>query len=161
MLGYWQQAQKTAQALFPGPTLGERMLCTHDYFTADEDGCLFFIGRSDNMIKSRGEKVSPAMVESMLYSLPGVREATVMGVPDPLLGEAVQAIISLNEGANLDEKKIRRLCASRLESHMVPSHILLLPQLPKSANGKIDSRALAAMLAHKPAKETPCHLPHN
>ena len=148
MLGYWQQPDKTAQMLHPGPTLGEKMLCTQDYFTADEDGCLYFVGRSDNIIKSRGEKVSPVEVEAVLYSLPGVREAAVLGVPDAMLGQAIQAIISLNDGADLDEMKIRKLCAQQLENHMVPSHILLMPELPKSANGKIDHKALAAMVAN-------------
>lgn len=148
MLGYWQQPQKTAQVLFPGPTAGERMLCTQDYFMADEDGCLYFLGRSDNIIKCRGEKVSPAVVESMLYSLPGVREAAVLGMPDRVQGQSVHAIVCLKEGAELDEKKIRKLCATRLESYMVPSHVRLLSQLPKSANGKVDHKALAAMLAN-------------
>lgn len=149
MLGYWRQPEKTAQMLHLGPTPGERMLCTQDYFTVDEDGCLYFVGRSDNIIKSRGEKISPVEVEAVLYSLPGVRDAAVLGVPDPLLGQAVQAILSLNDGADLDEMKIRKLCSQRLEHHMVPSHILLLPELPKSANGKIDHKALTAMFANQ------------
>ncbi len=149
MLGYWQQPQKTAEVLSPGPAPGERMLCTQDYFTTDDDGCLYFVARSDNMIKSRGEKVSPVEVEAVLYSLPGVREATVFGVPDALLGQAVQAVISLNDGADLDEMKIRKLCAHRLENYMVPSHVLLVPELPKSVNGKIDNKILVAMLAHR------------
>lgn len=148
MLGYWQQPDKTDQMLHPGPMLGEKMLCTQDYFTADEDGCLYFVGRSDNIIKCRGEKVSPTEVEEVLYSLPGVREAAVLGVPDAILGQAIQAIISLTEDADLDETKIRKLCAQRLENYMVPSHILLMSDLPKSANGKIDNKALAAMLAN-------------
>lgn len=148
MMGYWRQPLKTAQMLRFGPMLGERMLCTQDLFTADEDGCLFFVGRSDSMIKSRGEKVSPAEVEAVLYSLPGVREAAVLGLPDLILGQSVQAIVSLNEGADLDERTIRKLCAQRLEKHMVPSHVLLLPELPKIVNGKIDHQALAALFAH-------------
>lgn len=155
MLGYWQQPDKTAQMLHAGPTLGERMLCTQDYFTADEDGCLYFVGRSDNIIKSRGEKVSPVEVEAALYGLPGVREAAVLGVPDPLLGEAVQAVVSLNDGADLDEMKIRKLCANRLENYMVPSHVLVLPALPKSLNGKVDYKALAAMLSEACASPAP------
>lgn len=147
MLGYWQQPAKTDHMLHPGPMPGEKMLCTQDYFTADEDGCLYFVGRSDNIIKSRGEKVSPSEVEAVLYSLPGVREAAVLGVPDAILGQAIQAIISLNEGADLDEMKIRKLCAQRLENHMVPSHILLMSELPKSPNGKIDNKALTAMVS--------------
>ncbi|MFZ2853193.1 MAG: AMP-binding protein [Rhodocyclaceae bacterium] len=146
MLGYWQQPDKTAQMFHRSTTQGAPMLCTQDYFTADKDGYLYFFGRSDNIIKSRGEKVSPVEVEAVLYSLPGVREAVVFGVPDPLLGQAIQAVVSLKEGTDLDEKKIRQLCASRLENYMVPTNILLLPELPKSANGKIDNKALAALL---------------
>ena len=147
MLGYWQQPEKTAEVLHPGPAPGERMLCTQDYFTADAEGYLYFLGRSDNIIKSRGEKVSPLEVESALYSLPGVREATVLGVPDPLMGQAIHAVVSLNEGADLDEIKIKRLCAHRIEHYMVPNHVLLLPELPKSANGKIDNKLLLNMLS--------------
>jgi amino acid adenylation domain-containing protein len=146
MLGYWQQPEKTAQMIHEGPTPGERMLCTQDYFREDEDGCLYFIGRSDNIIKSRGEKVSPVEVESVLYSLPGVRDAAVIGVPDRVLGQAIHAVVSLNDGADLDELKIRKFCAQRLENFMVPTHILLMPELPKSPNGKIDNKTLATML---------------
>jgi acyl-coenzyme A synthetase/AMP-(fatty) acid ligase len=146
MLGYWQQPEKTAQMIHEGPTPGERMLCTQDYFREDEDGCLYFIGRSDNIIKSRGEKVSPVEVESVLYSLPGVRDAAVIGVPDRVLGQAIHAVVSLNDGADLDELKIRKYCAQRLENFMVPTHILLMPELPKSPNGKIDNKTLATML---------------
>jgi amino acid adenylation domain-containing protein len=148
MLGYWQQPEKTAQMIHPGPLPGERMLCTQDYFTTDADGCLYFVGRSDNIIKTRGEKVSPVEVESVLYSLPGVRDAAVLGVPDPILGQSIHAIVSLNDDADLDEKMIKKFCARRLENYMVPSNVLLLPELPKSANGKIDHKALAAMLSN-------------
>jgi acyl-CoA synthetase (AMP-forming)/AMP-acid ligase II len=154
MLGYWQQPHKTAQMLHAGPTPGERMLCTQDYFTADADGCLYFVGRSDNIIKSRGEKVSPVEVETVLYSLQGVREAAVLGVPDALLGQAIHAVVSLNEGADLDATKIRKLCTLRLENHMVPSHVLLLPELPKSVNGKIDNKILLNMLTESAARNS-------
>lgn len=145
MCGYWRQPELTACMLKPGPTPGEMMLCTNDLFTADADGHLYFVGRTDKIIKSRGEKVSPVEIEAVLYSLPGIRDAAVFGCPDPLLGEAAHAAVSLNDEARLDERAIRRLCAQRLESHLVPSRITLLPELPKSPNGKIDNRAAAAL----------------
>lgn len=147
MLGYWNQPEKTAHMLRPGPTPGERLLCTHDWFTADDDGCLYFVGRSDNIIKCRGEKVSPVEVESVIYGLTGVRDVTVLGVPDPIQGQAIHAVVSLNDDADLDPSAIQRWCAQKLENHMVPSRITVLAELPKNTNGKIDGPSLAAMLA--------------
>ncbi len=145
MMGYWQQPEKTDYMLTAGPFPGERMLCTHDYFTTDEDGFLYFVGRSDDIIKCRGEKVSPVEVEAVLFSVNGVKEAAVLGVPDPLLGQAVHAFISLNDGAELDEQKLRKICSQHLENFMVPAHFTLLQELPKSANGKVDRKVLATM----------------
>ena len=110
MMGYWNLPDETAHMLKPGPYPGERMLCTHDYFKTDEDGFLYFVGRSDDMIKSRGEKVSPVEVENALSGIPGVREAAVVGVPDELMGQAVRAFVVLEEGADLDERAFRRHC---------------------------------------------------
>jgi long-chain acyl-CoA synthetase len=59
----------------------------------DEDGCLYFMSRSDDIIKTRGEKVSPAEVEAALHAVPGVHEAAVIGVPDEVLGQAIRAFV--------------------------------------------------------------------
>jgi long-chain acyl-CoA synthetase len=147
MLGYWNQPEKTAHMLKPGLLPGERLLCTHDLFTVDADGYLYFSGRTDDIIKSRGEKISPLEVETVLYDILGIREAAVLGVPDPLLGQAVQAFVSLMNGSTLCEGKIRKLCGDKLESFMVPKYVTFLPELPKSGNGKTDKKALAAMLS--------------
>ena len=82
MMGYWNLPDQSANMLKPGRYPGERILCTHDYFRVDDEGFLYFIGRSDDIIKSRGEKVSPIEVENALHAIPGVREAAVVGVPD-------------------------------------------------------------------------------
>jgi long-chain acyl-CoA synthetase len=145
MLGYWNQPEKTAHMLKPGSLPGESLLCTHDLFTVDEDGYLYFIGRTDDIIKSRGEKISPIEVETVLCGIPGIREAAVIGMPDPLLGQAVIAFVSVMEGSPLSEGQIKKLCGDKLENFMVPKHVTLLSELPKSANGKTDKKALAAM----------------
>ncbi len=106
MVGYWRQPELTAEMLVDGPIPGERMLCTHDHFTVDEDGFLYFVGRSDDIIKSRGEKVSPVEVENALFAIPGVEEAAVLGAPDELLGEAIHAYVVLGEGVELGERDI-------------------------------------------------------
>lgn len=142
MLGYWNKPEITAKMIKPGRYPGERILCTHDFFTMDEEGYLYFKGRSDDIIKSRGEKVSPIEVENCLYGIPGIREAAVIGVHDELLGEAIKAFIALEPGCTLSEKEIKAICLSKLENFMVPKYIVFLPELPKTATGKIQKRAL-------------------
>src|SRR6185295_13103645 len=102
--GYWRAPELTAQTLVDGPVPGERMLCTHDYFTADADGYLAFVDRSDDIIKTRGEKVSSVEVENAIHELAGVRQAAVIGVPDEVLGEAVRAYVVLEDGAEVGER---------------------------------------------------------
>ncbi len=151
MLGYWNQPEKTAHMLKPGSLPGERLLCTQYLFTVDQDGYLYFIGRTDDIIKSRGEKVSPVEIEQVLYGISGVREAAVLGVPDPVLGEAVYAFVSLMEGSALSERQIQKRCADKLETFMVPKHVLLVPELPRTANGKLSRKLIleryAALIA--------------
>ncbi len=143
MQGYWNKPEDTARKLHPGPLPGERVLHTGDLCRLDEDGYLYFVGRMDDIIKSRGEKVAPVEVEAALLSIPGVREAAVIGVPDPLLGEAVKAFVVADDGVRLNEAALRRACADRLESHMVPQRIELVPTLPRTDSGKIRKIGLA------------------
>ncbi|MDQ3874458.1 MAG: acyl--CoA ligase, partial [Actinomycetota bacterium] len=142
MLGYWRAPELSAKMLKDGPLPGERMLCTHDHFTLDEDGLLYFVGRTDDIIKTRGEKVSPIEVENTLYAIPGVSQAAVLGVPDELLGQAIRAFVVLDDGATLTEADIIRACRSRLENFMVPQQVVLLDELPQTTTGKIRKREL-------------------
>ena len=82
MKGYWEKPEATAKKLKPGPLPGEQVLYTGDYCRIDEEGYLYFVGRMDEIIKSRGEKVAPKEVENALMDIPGVKEAAVIGVPD-------------------------------------------------------------------------------
>ena len=137
MKGYWGDPQATERALRPGPFPWEKVLYTGDLFRTDEDGYLYFVARKDDIIKSRGEKVSPKEVENVLYELAGVREAAVVGVPDAVLGMAIKAVISADPDAGLTERDVIRHCAKRLEDFMVPKTVEFRDGLPKSANGKI------------------------
>jgi long-chain acyl-CoA synthetase len=143
MQGYWGDPQATAERLRPGRWPWERVLVTGDLFWRDEEGYLFFVGRSDDVIKSRGEKVVPREVEDVLYTAPGVGEAAVVGVADRLLGHAVHAHVAPQPGHALDGAALRRHCAERLELHMVPRRVLVHDALPRTSNGKVDRRALA------------------
>jgi acyl-coenzyme A synthetase/AMP-(fatty) acid ligase len=123
------------------------MLCTHDHFTVDEDGFLYFVGRTDDIIKTRGEKVSPLEVETAIHHLEGVREAAVVGAPDPILGEAIVAFVAPQEGCALTEAQVRKHCEAHLQHVMTPKRVVLLDALPKTPNGKIDKSALKRMTA--------------
>jgi amino acid adenylation domain-containing protein len=137
MRGYWEKPEATAKKLKPGPLPGEMVLHTGDYCRLDDEGYLYFVGRMDDIIKSRGEKVAPKEVENVLYNIRGVRDAAVIGVPDDLLGQAVKAFVVLEQEAPLTAKDIQRECQARLEGFMVPKYVELVADLPKTTTGKI------------------------
>jgi len=137
MKGYWEKPEATAKKLKPGPLPGEMVLWTGDYCRLDDEGYLYFVGRMDDVIKSRGEKVAPKEVENALMNVTGVREAAVIGVPDELLGHAVKAFVVLDPGVDMTEKELIKECQKRLESFMVPKTIVIVPELPKTTTGKI------------------------
>jgi amino acid adenylation domain-containing protein len=143
MKGYWENPEATARALKPGPFAWEKVLYTGDLFHADAEGFLYFVGRKDDIIKTRGEKVSPKEVENVLHALPGVKEAVVIGVEDAVLGAAIKAIV-VDETDSLTAQDVIRHCARHLEDFMVPKHVEFRAVLPKSDNGKIDRGAVAA-----------------
>ncbi|MBB6188332.1 AMP-binding protein [Rhodanobacter sp. MP7CTX1] len=142
MLGYWNRPDLSEQMLRPGKLPGERVLCTHDLFRVDADGYLYFVGRSDDIIKTRGEKVSPAEVENAMLAIAGIREVAVVGVPDALLGQAIRAYVVLEPETSLSSRQIRAQCITHLENFMVPQQIVLCTDLPRTATGKISKKAL-------------------
>ena len=143
MRGYWGKPEETAKKLRPGPLPGELVLYTGDLCRLDEDDYLTFVGRMDDIIKTRGEKVAPKEVETVLASAPGVKEVAVVGVPDELLGQAVKAFVVLEEGAKVGERELLRHCQSRLEGFMVPKVVVVVAALPRTSTGKIDKKGLA------------------
>jgi long-chain acyl-CoA synthetase len=109
----------------------------------DDEGYLYFVGRKDEIIKTRGEKVSPREVENVLASLDGIVEAAVIGVPDQVLGQAIKAIVTLKPGVALTEQQIKRHCAQHLEDFMVPRSVEIREALPQTSTGKVAKKALA------------------
>jgi len=140
MRGYWESPEATSRRFRPGPIPGERLCYTGDLFRMDEDGYLYFVGREDDIIKSRGEKVAPREVEDVLHMLPGV-SAAVVGVPDPVLGQAVKAYVVV-AGAPLSEASVIAHCRAHLEDFMVPRIIEFREALPTNPSGKIQKREL-------------------
>lgn len=142
MRGYWRDDRLTAERFRPGPLPGERVCYSGDLFEMDEDGFYYFVARKDDIIKSRGEKVSPKEVENVLYQIPGVVMAAVIGIPDAVLGQAVKAYI-VPADMELTEKEILRYCREHLEDYMLPKVVEIVADLPKTASGKINKKELA------------------
>ena len=146
MLGYWNNEKLSREMLKPGKLPYERILCTNDWFRMDEDGFLYFLNRNDDIIKTRGEKVSPVEVENVIYKNKNVKEAAVVGIPDEMTGEAIVAFVT-SFSPDLTEKEIQRVCMENLEIFMIPSKVIILENMPKSPNGKIDKKVLTKMAA--------------
>jgi long-chain acyl-CoA synthetase len=143
MRGYWEKPAETAKRLKPGPNVGEMVLYSGDLFRTDGEGWLYFVARRDDIIKSRGEKVSPREVENSIYSLEGVQDVAVIGVPDDVLGQAIKAFIVQREGFNLTEREVIRHCLARLENFMAPKVVEFVAELPKTDTGKIKKTGLS------------------
>jgi long-chain acyl-CoA synthetase len=112
-------------------------LTVGDLAKLDEEGDLYIIGRSNNMIISGGQNVYPEEIENVLHSLDGIEEAVVFGVPDSYWGEKVSAAIILNEKADLTVRDIHRFCRKHLSTFKVPKHIIFTKEFPYTSSGKI------------------------
>jgi len=143
MLGYWGAAEISEKILVDAKLPGEKLLRTGDWFTIDEDGDLYFKGRSDDIIKTRGEKVSPLEVENVVIGIGGVREVAVIGTQDETLGQAIKCFVVLEQDCNLSMRDIRKACVEKLENYMVPKYIEIVFSLPKTNTGKICKRDLS------------------
>ncbi|MFJ3203417.1 AMP-binding protein [Streptomyces sp. NPDC086989] len=134
--GYWGLPAETAKA-FPD---GE--LRTGDVGFMDAEGWLYVVDRKKDMINASGFKVWPREVEDVLYGHPAVREAAVVGVPDPYRGESVKAYVSLRPGTSAEPEELSAYCAARIAAYKYPRQVEILPVLPKTTSGKILRREL-------------------
>jgi len=129
--GYWQNDDATKAAFFDG------WLRTGDAARFDEEGFIFIVDRWKDMYISGGENVYPAEVESVLYQLPQIAEAAIIGVPDARWGEAGKAIVALKAGETLDDKAIISHCLANLAKFKVPASVVYIDALPRNATGKV------------------------
>lgn len=136
MRGYWNNPEATRERFRPGCIPGERLCYTGDLFRADEEGFFYFVSRKDDIIKCRGEKVSPREIENVLYAIEGVTEAAVIGMADPVFGQAIKAFIVAPE-RELTVAEVLAHCKANLEDLMVPKHVEFRSELPKTGSGKI------------------------
>jgi acyl-CoA synthetase (AMP-forming)/AMP-acid ligase II len=118
---------------------------TGDMGWLDQEGYLFIAGRKDDMIIRGGENISPAEIESVLHAHPAVEEAAVIGVPDLEWGQRVAAAVVLRPGARAGAEELREFVHQRLASYKKPERIMFLPELPKTATGKVIKRELPSL----------------
>ena len=141
MKGYWEKPEITAEWLKPSPHIPNEMwLYTGDQFKRDAEGHLYFVGRKDDIIKTRGEKVAPKEVENAIYALPGVQDAAVVGQKDDVLGQAIRAFVVLTGDTKYDSREVIMHCAARLEPFMVPKYVTFVSSVPKTPSGKITKK---------------------
>src|SRR5207249_1009588 len=115
MLGYWNDPERTAEAIDRG-----RFMHTGDLAVMDAEGYLNIVGRSKDMVIRGGENVYPREIEEVLFQHPAVASAQVIGVPDELMGEELMAWVVLREGAAASEDEIRDFCRGRLAHFKAP-----------------------------------------
>jgi acyl-CoA synthetase (AMP-forming)/AMP-acid ligase II len=144
MAGYWNAPEETARRYRPGRRRGETLLYSGDLFRRDAEGFLYFVARKDDMIKTKGERVSPKEIENALCELEGVAEAAVIGVPDDIFGQAIKAFIVKNNRGEVTEQAVLKHCAKTLEPFMVPKYVAFMEAFPKNASGKVDKKQLIA-----------------
>ena len=161
-LGYWNDADKTAERYRPLPVgvggreaglqLPEMAVFSGDTVRRDGDGFLYFIGRRDEMIKTSGYRVSPTEVEEVLYATRLVGECAAFGVDHDTLGQAIQVIATPAPGATaLDTAAVLAECRARMPAYMVPAGVHgVTGPLPRNPNGKIDRKMLAAQWGEQP-----------
>jgi len=141
MRGYWNRPEETARVFRQTPC-GERILYSGDLMWMDEEGFFHFVGRRDDLIKSRGEKVYPREVEDALYAIPGIIEAAVLGVPDATLGQMIVAHVVAAPAAELSQERILEFLSGQLEPSAMPKAVYFHDSLPKNESNKIDKLAL-------------------
>lgn len=138
MAGYWRNIKATTERLRPGLIPNEMVLYTGDLCSLDEDGYLYFQGRMDHVIKSRGIKVSPNEVEDYLYSIQGVEAASVIGLEHDDIGGILWAFVVISGDNTLNELELLQQCRLDLEPHQVPHSIRIMDSLPRTPNGKFN-----------------------
>ncbi len=137
--GYWQMPEKTAEELRQNG-----FFMTGDVGQIDSDGYVHIVGRNKDLIISGGYNIYPKEVELLLDQAPGVLESAVVGVPHPDFGETVVGILVPEDGAQLDLESISQSISISLARFKQPQQLIILPELPRNAMGKVQKKTLRA-----------------
>ena len=139
MLGYWEDEERTAEAIDPA-----RWMHTGDLATMDEDGYMAIVGRSKDMVIRGGENVYPREVEEFLYGHDAVSDVSVVGVPDERFGEELAAFVIVREGESLEQDGLRDFCRDKIAHFKVPRYVIFVDEFPMTVTGKIQKYKLRA-----------------
>jgi fatty-acyl-CoA synthase len=133
MLGYWEQPDKTAEAVDAA-----HWMHTGDLAVMDEDGYLAITGRIKDMVIRGGENIYPREIEEFLYTHPDILDAQVIGVPDVVYGEELMAWVRLRPGApELTAESLRAFCAGQLAHYKIPRYVRIVEEFPMTVTGKV------------------------
>jgi fatty-acyl-CoA synthase len=132
MLGYWNDPERTAEAIDRAGWMH-----TGDLATMDEEGYVNIVGRSKDMIIRGGENVYPREIEEFLYTHPDVADVAVIGVPDEKYGEEIMAWVQLREGAGASGDDLKDFCKGRIAHYKVPRYVKLVDEFPMTITGKV------------------------
>lgn len=151
MSGYWNTPDETAAKFFQGPS-GQPRLYTGDLFTQDDEGDFYFVSRKDDLIKSRGFRINPREVESLILRAdPAIQECLVYGVEDEVLGQTIWTQVTVNDPSHTASIILTR-CRACMEPHLVPAKIQVVDTLPTTPSGKYcrpTKKSLAMLLSEK------------
>src|SRR5438552_13887613 len=145
MQGYYGRPAESAASFISNPFApgrDEKLYCTGDWVTLDEEGNFLLVGRKDHMIKTRGYRVELGEIEAVMVAHPAVDEAVALAIPDEAIGNAIHAIVTLTNSSSLDAIELKRHCAVKLPPYMVPEEIEFRGALPRTGTGKIDRQQL-------------------
>ena len=140
MQGYWKKDEENKNAFIK--INNEKWFRTGDLAKFDKDGYFYFVDRIKDIVKYKGYLVVPAEIETLLYKHPKIREAAVIGVPDPQVGETIKAVIVLNEEAKVTAEDIKQWCKDKIAPYKIPKIIEFKQELPKTIIGKVLRRKL-------------------
>ncbi|WP_009479326.1 AMP-binding protein [Rhodococcus sp. JVH1] len=133
MLGYWNNPEKTAEAIDAG-----RWMHTGDIGVMDSDGYVAITGRIKDMVIRGGENVYPREIEEFLYTHPDILDAQVIGVPDAKYGEELMVWVRMKDGAEpLDAAKVREFCTGKLAHYKIPKYVHVVDEFPMTVTGKV------------------------
>jgi fatty-acyl-CoA synthase len=136
--GYWKKPDETRATI-----TADGWLHTGDLAVRDADGCHSIVGRQKDMIKSGGENIYPAEIESVIHAHPDVAEAVVIGVSDDTWGEVGRAVVVVKPGTTLTSDELLAFCGESLARFKVPRSVVFVEELPKTAAGKIDKKVVS------------------
>jgi fatty-acyl-CoA synthase len=144
MLGYWQDSQKTAEAIDP-----DGWMHTGDLGTIDQNGYGRIVGRLTELIIRGGENISPAEIEEFLHRNPKIEMAQIVGVPDQKYGEELCACIKLKRGEKLSEQELKAFCRDQIAHFKIPRYVRFVEIFPMTASGKVQTYLLAEQAARE------------